>query len=128
MEAVGGALLRGVDGAAAGSEERRQHRGSLGRQGGAYIPFVRRPGGDSSNQGYQAKRPEIVRLATRSPCRRYQESVMAYQMQPQGASVAVPTHSLLAQVLSITALGLCVTALAAWICQGVPALLGLRRP
>ena len=49
---------------------------------------------------------------------------MAYQMQPQGASVAVPTHSLLAQVLSITALGLCVTALAAWTCQGVPALLG----
>jgi FtsH-binding integral membrane protein len=49
---------------------------------------------------------------------------MAYQMQPQGASVAVPTHSLLAQVLSITALGLCVTALAAWICQGVPPLFG----
>jgi modulator of FtsH protease len=50
---------------------------------------------------------------------------MAYQMQPQGASVAVPTHSLLAQVLGITALGLCVTALAAWICQGVPPLFGL---
>jgi FtsH-binding integral membrane protein len=50
---------------------------------------------------------------------------MAYQMQPQGASVAVPTHSLLAQVLGITALGLCVTALAAWVCQGVPALFGM---
>jgi modulator of FtsH protease len=50
---------------------------------------------------------------------------MAYQMQPQGTSVAVPTHSLLAQVLGITALGLCVTALAAWVCQGVPAGLGL---
>jgi len=50
---------------------------------------------------------------------------MAYQMQPQGASTAVPTHSLLAQVLGITALGLCVTALAAWVCQGVPPLFGL---
>jgi len=49
---------------------------------------------------------------------------MAYQMQPQGASVAVPTHSLLAQVLGITALGLCVTALAAWTCQGLPVGIG----
>jgi FtsH-binding integral membrane protein len=38
---------------------------------------------------------------------------------------AVPTHSLLAQVLGITALGLCVTALAAWIFQDVAPGLGL---
>lgn len=56
---------------------------------------------------------------------------MAYRFQPQtrnpyGPAVpAVPTHSLLAQVLGITALGLCVTALAAWLVQGVPAGVGL---
>ena len=38
---------------------------------------------------------------------------------------AVPTHSLLAQVLGITALGLCITALAAWLFQGVSPGLGL---
>lgn len=56
---------------------------------------------------------------------------MAYRFQPQtrspwGPAVpAVPTHSLLAQVLGITALGLCVTAAAAWLAQGVAAGLGL---
>jgi FtsH-binding integral membrane protein len=47
---------------------------------------------------------------------------MAYRFQPQSQQAfapAVPTHSLLAQVLGITALGLCVTALAAWLFQGV---------
>lgn len=47
---------------------------------------------------------------------------MAYRFQPQSHqsfAPAVPTHSLLAQVLGITALGLCVTALAAWLFQGV---------
>lgn len=56
---------------------------------------------------------------------------MAYRFQqqprnPYGAiAPAIPTHSLLAQVLGITALGLCVTALAAYVAQGVPAGLGL---
>jgi FtsH-binding integral membrane protein len=51
---------------------------------------------------------------------------MAYQYQPQGSlAVAAPAKSLLAQVLGITALGLCVTALAAWLFQGVPYGLGL---
>jgi FtsH-binding integral membrane protein len=50
---------------------------------------------------------------------------MAYRFQPQvpyGRQLApsVPTHSTLAQVLGITALGLCVTALAAWLFQGLP--------
>lgn len=41
---------------------------------------------------------------------------MAYQFQPQQRTLAVPsTQSLLAQVLSITALGLCVTALAVYL-------------
>jgi modulator of FtsH protease len=49
---------------------------------------------------------------------------MAYRFQPQTSygtqyAPAIPTHSLLAQVLGITALGLCVTALAAWVSQGV---------
>lgn len=47
---------------------------------------------------------------------------MAYRFQPQSQQAfapAVPTHSLLAQVLGITALGLCVTALAAWLFQDV---------
>jgi FtsH-binding integral membrane protein len=53
-----------------------------------------------------------------------------YQRGPQsqlgGPMVsAVPTHSLLAQVLGITALGLCVTALAAYATQGLPAGIGL---
>jgi FtsH-binding integral membrane protein len=48
---------------------------------------------------------------------------MAYRLPPQnqyGAPLApaIPTQSILAQVLGITALGLCVTALAAWISQG----------
>ena len=48
---------------------------------------------------------------------------MAYRYSPQtqyGGPVvpAIPTQSLLAQVLGITALGLCVTALAAWLSQG----------
>jgi modulator of FtsH protease len=44
---------------------------------------------------------------------------MAYQYQPQGA-VAVPsTQSLLAQVLGITALGLCITALAVYLFPNV---------
>src|SRR5581483_10931224 len=49
------------------------------------------------------------------------------QRNQYGGSVApaVPTHSLLAQVLGITALGLCVTAVAAWLFQGLPGGLGL---
>jgi modulator of FtsH protease len=55
---------------------------------------------------------------------------MAYRFQPSNQyggplAPAVPTHSLLAQVLGITALGLCITALAAWLFQGVPPGLGL---
>ena len=55
---------------------------------------------------------------------------MAYRFQPQNQyggpiAPAVPTQSLLAQVLGITALGLCVTALAAWLFQGVVAGIGL---
>ncbi len=49
---------------------------------------------------------------------------MAYRFQSQprlGPVVpALPVHSLLAQVLGITALGLCVTALAAWLFQDLP--------
>jgi FtsH-binding integral membrane protein len=53
-----------------------------------------------------------------------------YQGKPQnqyGGPVipAVATHSMLAQVLGITALGLCVTALAAYATQGLPAGVGL---
>jgi FtsH-binding integral membrane protein len=49
---------------------------------------------------------------------------MAYRFQPQNQyggplAPAVPTQSLLAQVLGITALGLCVTAVAAWLTQGI---------
>jgi modulator of FtsH protease len=55
---------------------------------------------------------------------------MAYQFQPQnrfGGAVApsIPASSMLAQVLGITALGLCVTAGAAWIFQGLPYGVGL---
>jgi modulator of FtsH protease len=55
---------------------------------------------------------------------------MAYQFQPQTparAALAAPTQSLLAQVLGITALGLCVTAVAAWLplFQGLPFFVGL---
>lgn len=57
---------------------------------------------------------------------------MAYQFQPQprnpfGGAIApaIPTHSLLAQVLGITALGLCVTAMAAYLAQSVPSGIGL---
>ncbi|HTX59811.1 MAG TPA: Bax inhibitor-1 family protein [Verrucomicrobiae bacterium] len=48
---------------------------------------------------------------------------MAYRFQPQGpyggAAVVAPARSLLAQVLGITALGLCITALAAYLLPGV---------
>jgi FtsH-binding integral membrane protein len=50
---------------------------------------------------------------------------MAYRFQPQGPygqaplAPAVPTKSLLAQVLGITAIGMCVSALAAWVFQGL---------
>ncbi len=55
---------------------------------------------------------------------------MAYRFQPQNQyggplAPAVPTNSLLAQVLGITALGLCVTAVAAWFFQGLPYGVGL---
>ncbi|HEX3670484.1 MAG TPA: Bax inhibitor-1 family protein [Candidatus Cybelea sp.] len=55
---------------------------------------------------------------------------MAFRFQPQNQyggpiAPAVPTNSLLAQVLGITALGLCVTALAAWTFQGLPYGVGL---
>ncbi len=55
---------------------------------------------------------------------------MAYRMQPQipygrPLAPAVPTHSMLAQVLGITALGLCVTALASWLFQDVAPGVGL---
>ncbi|MFZ0032999.1 MAG: Bax inhibitor-1 family protein [Candidatus Cybelea sp.] len=55
---------------------------------------------------------------------------MAYRFQPQNQiggpiAPAVPTQSVLGQVLGITALGLCVTALAAWLFQGVSPGLGL---
>jgi len=49
---------------------------------------------------------------------------MAYRFQPQSAyggavAPAIPTASLLGQVLGITALGLCITAGAAWLLGGV---------
>ncbi|HZY96404.1 MAG TPA: Bax inhibitor-1 family protein [Candidatus Cybelea sp.] len=55
---------------------------------------------------------------------------MAYRFSPQnqyGAPMApaIPTQSLLAQVLGITALGLCVTSLAAWVFQGLAPGVGL---
>jgi FtsH-binding integral membrane protein len=56
---------------------------------------------------------------------------MAFRFQqpprtPYGSlAPAIPTHSLLAQVLGITALGLCVTALAAYIAQGLAPGIGL---
>ncbi len=55
---------------------------------------------------------------------------MAYRFQPQTPSgppfaPAVSTQSLLAQVLGITALGLCVTALAAWLFHDVSRGVGL---
>lgn len=48
---------------------------------------------------------------------------MAFRFPPQNQygsplAPAIATHSLLAQVLGITALGLCITALAAWLSQG----------
>jgi FtsH-binding integral membrane protein len=55
---------------------------------------------------------------------------MAYRFQPQSpyggpVAPAVPANSMLAQVLGITALGLCVSALAAWLFQDVPYGIGL---
>lgn len=55
---------------------------------------------------------------------------MGYRFQPQtpfGGAVAsaIPTRSLLAQVLGITALGLCITAGAAYFFQGVNFIVGL---
>ncbi|HEV3195270.1 MAG: Bax inhibitor-1 family protein [Candidatus Cybelea sp.] len=55
---------------------------------------------------------------------------MAYGLQPPNQygrplAPAVPTHSLLAQVLGITALGLCITALAAWLFQNLAPGIGL---
>jgi FtsH-binding integral membrane protein len=55
---------------------------------------------------------------------------MAFRFQPQtpyGGPLApsIPAQSLLAQVLGITALGLCITALAAWLFQGVAPGIGL---
>jgi FtsH-binding integral membrane protein len=48
---------------------------------------------------------------------------MAYRFPPQSQYAplvpAIPTSSLLAQVLGITALGLCITALASWLTQNV---------
>ena len=47
---------------------------------------------------------------------------MAYGLQPQnsyGQAAAIPTQPLLAQVLGITAIGLCITAVAAYFFQGV---------
>lgn len=55
---------------------------------------------------------------------------MAYRFQPQNPygqplAPAIPTRSLLAQVLGITALGLCITALAAWLFQDLAPGVGL---
>src|SRR5215813_13885739 len=56
---------------------------------------------------------------------------MAFRFQPQNRGFggalapAMPTSSLLAHVLGITALGLCVTALSAWMFQGLPFGIGL---
>lgn len=55
---------------------------------------------------------------------------MAFGLQPQNQygqplAPAVPTRSLLAQVLGITALGLCITALAAWLFQDLAPGVGL---
>ncbi len=54
---------------------------------------------------------------------------MAYRFAPQNLgrppAAAIPTSSLLAQVLGITALGLCVTALSAWLLQDIAPGVGL---
>lgn len=52
---------------------------------------------------------------------------MQYQYQPsqRQLATALPTHSLLAQVLGISALGFCITALAAWLFPGAPTAVGL---
>jgi len=55
---------------------------------------------------------------------------MAFGFQPQNQygqplAPAVPTRSMLAQVLGITALGLCITALAAWLFQDIAPGVGL---
>lgn len=53
---------------------------------------------------------------------------MQYQYQPSQRALgatALPTRSLLAQVLGISALGFCITALAAWLFPGVPPVGGI---
>ncbi|HEY9085127.1 MAG TPA: Bax inhibitor-1 family protein [Candidatus Tyrphobacter sp.] len=48
-----------------------------------------------------------------------------YQNPPQLGAAAIPAHSLLAQVLGISALGFCITALGAWLFQGLAPGIGL---
>jgi FtsH-binding integral membrane protein len=48
-----------------------------------------------------------------------------FQSQAPYGAAALPAQSMLAQVLGITALGLCVTAVSAWLFQGVAFGLGL---
>jgi modulator of FtsH protease len=53
---------------------------------------------------------------------------MQYEYQPprqQLGAAAIPTHSLLAQVLGISAIGWCITALGAWLFASVPAGVGM---
>ncbi len=54
---------------------------------------------------------------------------MSYRLQPQpnvpGTAAAIPAQSLLAQVLGITALGLCITAAGAYFFQNVGGTIGL---
>lgn len=52
---------------------------------------------------------------------------MQFQTQPQQryGAPAVPAHSLLAQVLGISAIAFCITAFAAWLFPGIPAVGGL---
>jgi modulator of FtsH protease len=60
--------------------------------------------------------------------RRRRKTEMQYQYQPQRTQLAgapAATHSLLAQVLGISALGFCITALGAWLFQTVAPGLGL---
>lgn len=53
---------------------------------------------------------------------------MQYQYQPSQrelGATALPTHSLLAQVLGLSALGFCIAALAAWLFPGLPSVGGI---